>query len=554
MTKSIFKSIFSISLGVLLAGLVLVIGVLHAYMEQQLSTELAVQGQYISQGLRLNGGDFLLGMTHESRVTWVDDQGQVLFDSESDPDAMENHALRPEIVEAMADGQGESIRYSDTLSQMTIYYALRLDDGSVLRVSDSQSSVWVLMMKALQPLLLVVLLAGLVTFVLAKKVAKKLVRPINEMDLNNPDLKQAYEEIYPLLRKLRSQQRQIRHQMQQLRRRQEEFAAITERMREGLLIIDDQGMVLSCNRSAVELLQAKLHKENAIHVLEFNRAPTFRYCVEQALSGQDCQERLETENSCLELIVSPVQQERNIGGVVMIIRDITEQEQRERLRREFTANVSHELKTPLTAILGTAEILKNGLVRPEDMGHFAGNIHRESERLIRLVNDIIKISRLDEGGLDTHWETMDLYKVAMDVASRLESAAAQKKVGFIVEGSCAMVHGLSAVVDEVVYNLCDNAIVYNKEGGQVTVTIQDTPIGAVIQVRDTGPGIPAEAQKRIFERFYRLDSSRSSPGTGLGLSIVKHGAAYLKAILSLDSQVGKGSCFSVSFPKVEGEE
>ena len=441
------------------------------------------------------------------------------------------------------------MRRSDTLSQRTIYYALRLEDGSVLRLAAAQYSVWMLVLQALRPVALVMLLALFLAMWLAGRLSRQLVAPINAMDLRNLGDQPVYEELAPLVGRLRSQSMQIRRQMEDLRRQQREFDAITGHMSEGLLVIDRNMQVLSLNPAALTLLWAKQGKEGD-SVLALNREAGFRRCVEEALGGRRCVELLDRDGQCRRVFANPVEQDGRLTGAVLIIMDVTETERRESLRREFTANVSHELKTPLTGILGTAEIIKSGLVRSEDIPHFAGNIYREAQRLIELVNDIIKISRLDEGGPTAEWETMDLRAVAERVREQLALAAEQKQVTVEVRGSSAPVRGVPQIVEEIVYNLCDNAIAYNVEGGRVDITVVNTAEGARLMVADTGVGISQEARSRVFERFYRADKSHSGNGTGLGLSIVKHGAAYLGAEVSLESEEGTGSTFTLQFPRV----
>ena len=350
------------------------------------------------------------------------------------------------------------------------------------------------------------------------------------------------------MRKIRSQNQQIERQMKDLRRQRREFAALTEHMSEGLLVIDKETRVLSYNAAALRLLHADAPAETGESVLALNREAGFRRCVETVLAGRRCEELIERGDACCRLFANPVEQNGTLTGAVLIIMDVTEQERREALRREFAANVSHELKTPLTSILGTAEILRDGLVRPEDVTHFAGNIHREAQRLIDLVNDIIRLSRLDEGGAVGQWESISLRQVAQSVMEQLRPAAEQKKVAMALEGDCGPVRGVPQIVEEIIYNLCDNAIAYNREGGSVTLTLSQVEGGQRLNVADTGIGIPREAQNRVFERFYRVDKSHSSGGTGLGLSIVKHGAAYLGARVELVSELGKGSSFTLTFP------
>ena len=548
MKRHIFRAILAVALAVLLTSLVLIMGVLYGYFQDRITAELARSTAYIAHGLETQGMDYLTGrLPGDSRVTWVAADGTVLFDNREDPAGMENHAEREEIRDALLLGHGTAARYSDTLSQKTVYYALRLADGSVLRLADTQYSVWTLVLQAMQPVALVTLLAVCLALWLAGRVSRRLVEPINAIDPDAPG-ETAYEELAPLVGKLRSQNRRIQRQVEDLRRQREEFSAITENLSEGLLVIDRETRVLSYNPAALRLLGAEGPVKEAESVLALDREAGFRRCVEEALAGRRWEELLEREETCRRVLASPVEQDGDLTGAVLLVLDVTEKEQREALRREFTANVSHELKTPLTAILGTAEILENGMVRPEDIQHFAGNIHREAQRLIGLVNDIIKLSRLDEGGYAAQWETVDLYQQAGDVLDQLAPAADKKQVSMTLEGDCALVRGVPQIIEEIVYNLCDNAVAYNRQGGSVTVTVSAAAEGARIAVRDTGAGIPKEAQDRVFERFYRVDKSHSGGGTGLGLSIVKHGAAYLGARVELDSEPGRGSTFTVTFP------
>lgn len=554
MTKRIFRSILGVSLIVLAASLVLVTGVLYGYFQDRMEQELRSRTAYIAHGVEQTGTSYLKdGLPEDSRITWIAADGTVLWDSWEDAAAMENHAGRQEVRQALLGGSGSAVRYSDTLAQKTIYYALRLDDGSVLRVSDTQYTVWVLVLQALQPVALMMLLAAALAAILASRVARDLVAPINALDLDAPADAVCYEELSPLLSKIRSQQRQIHRQMEDLRRRQEEFSALTENMSEGFVAVDQQTRVLSCNPAAARLLGAQGAPEGE-SVYALNREAPFRRCVEEALAGRRCEVLLEGRDTCRQVIASPAEEEGQTTGAVLMILDVTEKERREALRREFTANVSHELKTPLTSILGTSELLESGMVAPADITHFAGNIHRQTQRLITLVNDIIRLSRLDEGGDVGPREDVDLCAVARRVLDRLAEAAEQKQVTLSLTGGGAVVRSVPRIVEEILYNLCDNAVVYNRPGGSVTVTVDDAPGGARVRVADTGVGIPREAQERVFERFYRVDKSHSGGGTGLGLSIVKHGAAYLGARVSLESREGIGSTFTVTFPPAENQD
>ncbi len=549
MKKRIFRSILAVAVTVLAASLVLTVGVLHGYFQDRILAELIRSTAYIAQGVEEGGLSYLeSGLPRDSRVTWVAADGTVLYDNWEDPAGMENHAGREEIQEAMRLGRGTASRYSDTLSQKTVYYAMRLSDGSVLRTSDTQYAVWMMVLQVLQPVALMALMAALLALWLSGRVARQLVEPINAIDLSGPDADSAYEELSPLLSRIRGQSRQIQRQLLDLQQRREEFTAITENMSEGLILIDQETRILSCNSAAVRLLAADGPAAEGESVLTLNREAGFRRCVEESLAGRPWEALLERDDDCRRIMASPVEREGSPAGAVLIVLDVTEKERRDRLRREFTANVSHELKTPLTSILGTAEILENGLVRSQDISHFAGNIHREAQRLIDLVNDIIKLSRLDEGGHMAQWETVDLYALAQAVEKQLSAAAEAKQVTMTLAGGPAQVRGVPQILEEVLYNLCDNAVAYNRPGGSVTVTVSAGAAEVRVQVRDTGVGIPPDARQRVFERFYRVDKSHSTPGTGLGLSIVKHGTAYLGGRVELESEVGVGSTFTLIFP------
>ena len=555
MTKRIFRSIFLVALVVLLLSVALLSVVFYNDYAVQYRSELKSEALYMAHAI--NGGlaeeDYLRSLEQDKispiRITWICADGAVRYDNKADPAQMGNHAARTEVADALRYGAGESERYSATLSQKTFYYACRLQDGTVLRLAGTRDSVLGILLRMLRPAVAAVLVAIALAWLLSYRLSKRIVRPLNALDLEHPEQAEAYDELSPLLEKISAQNRQIAAQMDELRRRQTEFTAITENMSEGFLVIDQETRVLTYNSAVLRLLYAQVPTEEGESVYALNREAGFRRCVEEALAGRRCEQLLEKDDDCRQIIASPVEQDGQIAGAVLVILDVTEKEQRERLRREFTANVSHELKTPLTSILGTAEILQNGLVKPEDVPHFAGNIHRETERLIGLVNDIIKLSRLDEGGGLGQWETVDLYEEARAVLEQLAPAAQRKQVTTRLQGGEALVRGVPQIVEEIVYNLCDNAIAYNRANGSVTVTVENTAFGPRITVADTGIGIPREAQGRVFERFYRVDKSHSSGGTGLGLSIVKHGAAYLGAQVELHSEPGHGSTFTLTFPK-----
>jgi len=550
MRKRIFRSILFVTLAALVASLALIAGVLYKSFLERMGADLIHATSYIARAVENEGISYLTeDLPEESRVTWVAADGTVLFDNWEDASGMGNHANRREIQQAMESGSGVVSRRSDTMARRTVYYAVRLEDGTVLRMAATYSTLWALMMQSLWPVAL--LLAGLfcVALWLARRLAMQLVAPVNTIDLTDPDDQCIYEELAPLVGRIRSQNRQIQQQLKTLRQQREEFEAITAHMSEGLVIVDRNTRVLSYNEAALELLETETSVEEGACALKLSQAPEFRRCVDTVLTGERCEGLLEREDSCCRIYANPVEEDGACTGAILILMDVTEKERRDTLRREFAANVSHELKTPLTSILGTAEIIKTGLVKPEDIPHFAGNIHRETRRLIGLVNDIIKVSRLDEGGPETQWEEISLRWVAEKVVDYLALAAERREVTVTVEGTCANIRGVPQIVEEVIYNLCDNAIAYNRQGGRVSVILSSAPEGEVLTVTDTGVGIPPEIQERVFERFYRADKSHPRGGTGLGLSIVKHGAAYLGARVRLKSEEGVGSSFTLTFPK-----
>lgn len=547
MTKRIFRAIVIAAVAVLFASTVLIMGVLYSYFTSRLEAELSAETSYIAQGVLMEGEDYLTGLdSGTSRITWIDADGTVLYDNEEDAASMENHADREEVREALMGGVGKSSRYSDTLSQETIYYAQRLSDGTVLRVSSQKYTVWVLLLQVLQPAAFVLIAALLFAMFLASRLSKKVIQPINNLDLQHPEENKCYDELAPLLSRIRSQNDVIQHQMEEMGRRQREFTEITENMSEGFLVVDRGTNILSYNSAALRLLEAKA-PEGEVSVLTLNRSWAVRAAVESALDGTRSEQRMEKDGRIYQLIANPVREDDQVSGAVLVILDVTEKEQRETLRREFTANVSHELKTPLTSLLGTAEIIENGMVKAEDVPHFAGNIRKETQRLIELVGDIIKLSRLDEGDSSAKWEEVELLGMSRSVTQQLSDAATRAQVTFSVEGEPVTVPGVRQIVEEILYNLCDNAVAYNKPGGSVTVRVEREPEGARVSVQDTGVGIPPDQQGRIFERFYRVDKSHTGSGTGLGLSIVKHGASFLGASVELHSEVGKGSTFTIHF-------
>ena len=553
MTAKLFRTSMAVAVSVMVLSIALFMGMLYQYFSDQMMTELESETWLVSRGVELDGMDYLNGLHTTSRVTWVAADGTVLYDNEADASTMENHADREEIREALTSETGTAQRFSSTLSEQTLYVTQRLSDGTVIRLASAQKTVGLLLISMIQPILIILVLSLLLSAVLASRLSKGLIKPILSLDLEHPEDCETYDELTPLLSRLKRQNDTIQQQMNLLKQRQTEFAALTDNMSEGFLLLDRQGHVLSHNSGALRLLGVE-EPEGEVNVLVLNREEPFRQAVDEALSGKRSQQMLHLNGRYCKLLANPVLADGKPAGAVLVLLDVTEQEQRDELRREFTANVSHELKTPLTSISGIAEIMQSGMVKPEDIQSFAGDIYQEAQRLIALVEDIIRLSRLDEGAESLEREPVNLLSIAQDVARRLDSAAQKAGVTLKVMGLSVEVRGIPSVLDEMVYNLCDNAIKYNHPGGTVNVTVAPTNDGsAEVTVEDTGIGIPVEDQSRVFERFYRVDKSHSKEigGTGLGLSIVKHGASLHGAQIHMDSQVGRGTSVQLLFPHHE---
>ena len=549
MTDKIFRLTFLSSVLSLLFCLVLSLGVLFGFFENQIKKELASEVDYISYAVEEDGGNsfFQSFKSDERRVTLIAENGDVIHDTGADETEMDNHANREEFRDAEKYGTGTSFRYSDTLTKKTFYYAKRLSGGEVLRVSTTQYTVVSILLGLLQPISFMVLLALVLSIFLASKTAKSFVRPINSIDLDNPEECETYEELSPLLKKIINQNKTIKSQLDSARRHQEEFKLITENMSEGLIVIDKSERVLSHNSAALKLLQTD--KFDDASVLTIDRSREFRRAVSQALGGESYEETVARGEKTNNIISSPVYDKGKIIGAVIMIVDVTESARREAIRREFTANVSHELKTPLTSISGFAELMMNGGVDEKTVSDFSKSIYTEAQRLITLVSDIIKISELDEKSEQFISESVDLYDMANEILNRLEPAAEKKNIDLKLEGEYITVNGVRQILDEMIFNLCDNAIKYNNNGGSVTVLLSYTNGRPTITVKDTGIGIAQDKISRIFERFYRVDKSRSKSegGTGLGLSIVKHGAMYHNADIFVKSTLGVGTEISIVF-------
>ncbi len=547
MTKKIFRSIFIVSLLTLLASFILMISVLNGLFAKKVESDLESEAMLAAHTLELGGAEFFHRLDTPNRITWIAADGTVLEDSEKDASALANHSDREEFKEAAEHGMGVSRRYSDTLATQTLNYAIRLSDGSVIRVSSDQYSIWSLMLNASAPIIIIAIVILALSGTLAIKLSKNVVRPINEINLEEPDFSLAYDEISPLLHKIKRQNELISEQMTDLREAVEKFQAITQNMSEGFIIIDAEKQILSYNQASVRLLGASSAYIGE-SILTLNETSDFSKCIEQALRDGHGKSMLSDSERTYQIIANAVRADGAINGAVILILDVTERERGESMRREFTSNVSHELKTPLTSIYGISEIMANGLVKAEDTAKFARDINSETARLIALVNDIIRLSQLDENQFAEQKESVDLFGIAKEVSEHLFAAASEKNVSIKLSGSHANVTGIYSVLYEMVYNLCDNAVKYNRDGGEVSITVSNAPTRS-ITVTDTGIGIPKEHLHRVFERFYRVDKSHSKAigGTGLGLSIVKHAAAFHGADIKIESEVGKGTKITVRF-------
>lgn len=556
MNKKIFRSSLLTVCLVLAATIALIMGLLFHFFEKQIQKELANEAGFLAHALENEGAGYFDSFDNKNnrlagnnRITWIDENGTVLFDSRADVSELDNHADRDEIKTAMKEGKGMSTRYSKTLTEKTVNYAIRLSDGSILRVSTEQYTVVTILMGMLQPILFIMFVALILTLVLSARVSKAIIEPINKLDLEVPENNETYEELTPLLRKIADQKETIGEQLADARKKQKEFNLITENMSEGFLVIDADANLLTYNSAALNLLEITPPADRS--VLLFCRAKEFRGVISDVLSGIKAENTMVREERSYSLIANPVFEKESVIGAVVVILDITEREKRDALRREFTANVSHELKTPLTSISGFAELMKAGDVLENDVTDFSKSIYDEAQRLITLVNDIIKISELDGQSIPYEKETVDLYELSKEVIGRLEKEADKKNITFHLIGGRAEIIGVHKILEEMLYNLCDNAMKYNKENGTVDVLVNQTGDGVNVIVRDTGIGIPISHQDRVFERFYRVDKSHSKKvgGTGLGLAIVKHGALYHHAKLSLESTVDVGTVVTIAFSK-----
>ena len=549
MTKKIFQSILLVAGCVLLASLLIIMGFLYDYFggveENQLRDELNLAAAAVEDG----GTDYLSRLTADRcRLTWIAADGSVLYDTRTDAESLENHASRAEVSQALTTGTGESTRYSSTLMEKTMYYAQRLDDGTVLRISISRATVGMIAVGMIQPLLIVLIVALILSGLLARRLSRRIVDPLNSLDLEHPLDNDAYEELSPLLKRIHRQHVEIQTQLRELREKTDEFTQITGSMREGLVLLDEHGSILSINAAAQMLFGADAQCVGR-DFLTVERSHEISAAIQAAVTDGHSEVRAERAGRVYQFDISCITSDGKLLGTVILAFDITEQEFAERNRREFTANVSHELKTPLQGIIGSAELIENGMVKPDDLPRFVGHIHAEAARLVTLIDDIIRLSQLDEGdAMPT--EPVDLLAVSQEAAENLHDAAAARDVTVSVTGQPSVIPGVRRLLYEIVYNLCDNAIKYNRGGGRVDVTVAADAGGSSITVADTGIGIAPEHQSRVFERFYRVDKSHSkaSGGTGLGLSIVKHAVQYHHGRIELESTPGTGTTIRVVFP------
>ena len=549
MTKKIFQSILLVAGCVLLASLLIIMGFLYDYFggveENQLRDELSLAAAAVEDG----GTDYLSRLTADRcRLTWIAADGSVLYDTRTDAESLENHASRAEVSQALTTGTGESTRYSSTLMEKTMYYAQLLDDGTVLRISISRATVGMIAVGMIQPLLIVLIVALILSGLLARRLSRRIVDPLNSLDLEHPLDNDAYEELSPLLKRIHRQHVEIQTQLRELREKTDEFTQITGSMREGLILLDEHGSILSINAAAQTLFGADAQCVGR-DFLTVERSHEISAAIQAAAGDGHSEVRAERAGRVYQFDISRITSDGKLLGTVILAFDITEQEFAERNRREFTANVSHELKTPLQGIIGSAELIENGMVRPDDLPRFVGHIHAEAARLVTLIDDIIRLSQLDEGdAMPT--EPVDLLAVSQEAAENLQDAATARDVTVSVTGQPSVIPGVRRLLYEVVYNLCDNAIKYNRDGGRVDITVAHDADGSSVTVADTGIGIAPEHQSRVFERFYRVDKSHSkaSGGTGLGLSIVKHAVQYHHGRIELESTPGTGTTIRVVFP------
>ena len=544
---------FYMAIGILLVSFALSIALLNEHDSAVSRAELRSELELIAEGVQLEGKPYLKNLNiDDTRITWVAGDGTVRYDSVKNASRMANHADREEIRRALqsANGYGESTRYSDTMMSRYLYCAKRLDDGSVIRVSRGTNTVLAMTITMIQPICIVLLAATVFAAILSNRLSRKIVEPINCLNLEDPLANEQYDELAPLLRRMDRQQHQLRRQESELNQRQEELDTIIDNMYEGLVLLGNHGNIVSINNAALRILGADPDCVGK-NILAVNRNVDLQMSVSDALGGTESDKIVRIGGAVYQITASPVQPGHEVRGAALMLIDVTEKEKSEQVRREFSANVSHELRTPLHSISGYAELLKSGMVRGGDVQPFAAKIYQEAQRMIRLVEDIINLSHLDEGAGEMGWAEADLSDIVRQTVERLQETAAAKNVTISFDGEPARLDCIAHLMQEIVYNLCDNAIKYNKDGGTVRVTVRNKKEKVILNVKDTGIGIPEDQQGRVFERFYRVDKSRSKEvgGTGLGLSIVKHAALVHRAKIDLKSKPGSGTMIKIVFPK-----
>ncbi len=556
MTQRIFRSICIVAIAVFLASLVLIMGVLYDYFSKQQMKSLATETALCASAVEKEGLDYLDSVAEgDYRITWISADGTVLFDNKAQTYTMENHLEREEIKEALQNGKGESARHSKTLMEKQLYSARKLSDGTILRLSESYLALWSLIFSMLQPILIVIVIAIGLSLFLAYRLSRHIVKPLNELNvdelnLDEPNVKSVYKEITPLLNRIASQQHQLKTQKAKLQQKQEEFDTATGYMNEGIILLSESGAILSINLSASKLLGISRYCVGK-DLLLFNNSFEIQELLRIAGAGNRTEKIIPIAERDYQFNASPIINDNKVSGIALIIFDITEKEKAEEARREFTANVSHELKTPLQNISGSAELLSDGLVKAEDVPKFAEQIFAESKRMITLVDDIIKLSHLDEGAENMQRQSVDLYELADLTVRTLSPVAKAARIKLTLSGEKAVMEGIPQLLSGIIYNLCDNAIKYNRADGSVNVNVKSVGSDVVLTISDTGIGIPPEAQERIFERFYRVDKSRSKSvgGTGLGLSIVKHSVKLHGGEIELRSIIDKGTTMIITLPK-----
>lgn len=555
MKKKLFRWMcLVLSLSILATSLFIHIALYISFtrqMKAEMAEETALIADVVEEMNTAGLGEYL-DQKLDKRITLIDAHGQVIYDSMGDFAKMENHFDRPEIQAAIKTGKGEDTRFSSTIHSETWYYAVRLKDGEILRLAKTTASLWASILHFL-PLTIGIVLAVLVLMLtLASRITKRIVAPINAIALENPEAAEVYEELAPLITTIQKQNKTIEAQMRAMRAKQVEFSAITDNMQEGVIVLDQKANMLSFNKSALSLLDMEPEGTAERNFLAFRREPAFRNLLAAGRQGTAGDVIVKQSGSDLQLYLNPVREDGIVTGAVLLIVDITERQAREKLRREFTANVSHELRTPLTSISGYAEIIMNGIANQADIPGFSRKIYHEAQRLISLIGDILRLSRLDETQQAAPLQMIDLSALCEEVAQRISALAAKQDVTVETDFSPCEIYGVFSALDELVFNLCENAVKYNRPGGKVQIQLRRTQQEILLKVTDTGVGIPKAEQRRVFERFYRVDKSRqSSEGTGLGLSIAKHAALLHQAKISLTSEEGVGTAVEVRFPGIQ---